>query len=97
MEKINQAILPPDIPLYKQNNKHIKNLIHDIGNSLPTETNCRKIVLQLCANELQRIRNAVHDKSIFLVVDESTQSGTQYIKIDIHTIFKYFIWKLGDS
>ena len=32
-------------------------------------------------DELKRIRNAVHDKQIFLIVDESTLSGTQYFNI----------------
>ena len=49
--------------------------------SLPTETTCRKPVLQLNTNELQRIRNVVHDTQSLLVVDESTQSGIQYLNI----------------
>ena len=32
-------------------------------------------------DELKRIRNAVYDKQIFLIVDESTVSGTQYLNI----------------
>ena len=38
-------------------------------------------MLQLSPDELQRIRNAVHDKQILLAVDESTPSGIQYLNI----------------
>ena len=70
-----------DFPLYKLNNTRIKNLYRDIGHRLPSETTCRRTALQLSENELKRIRNAVHKKQIFLVVDESTVSGTQYLNI----------------
>ena len=68
-----------DIPLYKFNNTHIKNLFRDIGHRLPSETTCRRTALQLSEDELKRIRNAVHDKQISLIVYESTLSGTQYL------------------
>ena len=67
--------------MFDLDNKHIKNPLHDIGHSLPSEAACRKLVVQSSADELQRIRNAVHDKQIFLVVDESTLSGIQYLSI----------------
>ena len=70
-----------DIPLYKLNNTHIKNLFRDIGHRLPFETSCRRIALQLSEDELKRLQNAVHDKQIFLIVDESTLSGTHYLNI----------------
>ena len=70
-----------DIPLYKLNHTHIKNLFRDIGHRLPSETTCRRTALQLSEDELTRIRNAVHDKQIFLIVDENTLSGTQYLNI----------------
>ena len=70
-----------DIPLNKLNNTHIKNLFRYIGHRLPSETTCRRIALQLSENDLKRIRNAVHDKQIFLIVDESTVSGAQYLNI----------------
>ena len=57
-----------NIPLHKLNNKHIKNLFYDISHSLPSETSCRKIVLQLRADKLERIRNAVHDKFLWLLI-----------------------------
>ena len=48
---------------------------------MPSETTCRRTALQLSEDELKRIRNAVYDKQIFLIVDESTVSGTQYLNI----------------
>ena len=41
-------------------------------------------MLQLSAGELEWIRKAIHDKRIFLVVDESTLSSTH---------IKYSSWK----
>ena len=70
-----------DIPLYKLNNTHIKNLFCDIGHGLLCEITCRQTALQLSEDELKRIRNAVHDKQSFLIVDESTLFGTQYLNI----------------
>ena len=67
--------------MYKLNNKHTKNLFRDIGHRLPSETTCIRTALQLSEDELKRIRNAVHDKQIFLTVDESSLSGTQYLNI----------------
>ena len=81
VEKVTKVILSADIPLYKLNNPHIKNFIRDIGHRLPSETTCRRTALQLNEDELKRIRNAFHDKQIFLIVDESTLSGTQYLNI----------------
>ena len=49
-----------------------------ISGYAPAETTCRRTALQLSEDELKRIRNAVHDEQIFLIVDESTVSGMQY-------------------
>ena len=62
VEKVTKAFLSADIPLYKLNNTHIKNLFRDIGHRLPFETTCRRTALQLSEDELKQIRNAVHDK-----------------------------------
>ena len=79
VEKVTKAFLSADIPMYKLDNMHIKNLFRGIGHRLPSETACRRTALQLSKDELNRIRNVVHDKQIFLIVDESTLSGTQYL------------------
>jgi len=86
VEKVTKAFLSADIALYKLNNKLVKNLFSDIGHNLPAESTCRKTVLKLGADELQRIRNVVEDKQIFLVVDETTLYGTQYLHILIGTL-----------
>ena len=77
VEKVTKAFLFTDIPLYKLNNTYIKNLFRDIGRRLPFETTCKRTALQSSEDELKRIRNAVFNKQIFLIVDESTLSGTQ--------------------
>ena len=81
VEKVTKAFLFADIPLYKLNNTHTKNLIRDIGHRLPSETTSRRTALQLSEDELKRIRNAVCDKQFFFIVDESTLSDTQYLNI----------------
>ena len=81
VEKVTKAFLSADISLYKLNNMHIKNLFCDIGHRLPFETTGRPTALQLSKDEFRRIRNAVHDKRIFVIVDESTLSCTQYLNI----------------
>ena len=80
-EKVTKAFLSADIPLYKLNNTHINNLFRDIGHRLPSEITCRRTARQLSEDELKQIRIAVHDRQIFLIVDESILSGTQYMNI----------------
>ena len=41
VEKVTKAFMSTDIPLYKLNNMHIKNVFRDIGHRLPSETTCR--------------------------------------------------------
>ena len=55
MGKVTKAFLSADIPLYKLNNTHIKNLFRDIGHRLPSETTCGQTALQSSENELKRI------------------------------------------
>ena len=77
IEKVTKVFLSANIALYKLNNTHIKNFFCDIGHRLPCETTCGRTALQLSEDELKRIQNAIHDKHIFVIVDESTLSGTQ--------------------
>ena len=80
--RLNLELLSPQ-PSRKsgQWKKKKKNLFRDIGHRLSFETTCRRTALQLSEDELKRMRNAVHEKQIFLIVDESTVSGTQYLNI----------------
>ena len=82
--------------MYKLNNMHIKNLFRDIGHRLPSETSCRRTALQFSEDESKRIRNAVHDKQIFLIVDESTLSGTQYLNILVGSLETPYVSYLYD-
>ena len=86
VEKVTKAYLSADIPLHKHNNEYIKNLFCDIGHRLPSETTFKRTALKLSGDELKRIRNAVHDKQIFLFVDESTVSDTQYLNILVESL-----------
>ena len=81
VEKVTKAFSSADIPLCELSNTLIKNLFRNIGHRLPSETTCRRTALQLSEEELKRIRNTVHDKQNFGIVDESTLSGTQYLNI----------------
>ena len=82
IEKVTKAFLSADIPYqYELNNTHIKILFRDIGHRSPSEATCRQTALQLTEDVLKPVRNAVHDQQIFLIVDESTLSGTQYLNI----------------
>ena len=72
--------------MYKLNNTLIKNLFCDIGHRLPSENISRRTALQLSEDELKQIRNAIHDKQVFLIVDESTLSGTQYLNILVRSL-----------
>ena len=97
VEKVIKAFLSADIPLYKLNNTQIENLFRDIGHRLPSETTCRRTALQLSKDELKRIRNAVHDKQIFFIVDEITLSGTQYLNILVGNLETPHVSYLYDS
>ena len=74
------------MPLYKLNNTHNENLFGGIGHRLPSETNCRRTTQQLSKDDLKRIRNAVHDKQILFIVDESTLSDMQYLNILVESV-----------
>ena len=47
VQKVTNVFLSADIPLYKLDNTHIKNLFRDIGHRLPSETTCRRTAPQL--------------------------------------------------
>ena len=85
-----------DISLYKLNNTHIKNLFRKIDHRLLSETTFRQTALQLSEDELKRIRNTVHDKLIFLIVDESTLFGTQYLNILVESLETPYVSYLYD-
>ena len=63
---------------------------------MPSETTCRRTALQLSEDEIKRIRNTVHDKQIFLIVSESTLSGTQYLNIPVGSLETSYVRYLYD-
>ena len=75
---------------------HIKNLFRDTGHRLPCETTCRQTSLQLSEDVLKQMQNAVHDKQSFLIVNESTFSGTQYLNILVGSLEAPHISSLYD-
>ena len=85
-----------DIPLCKPSDTYIKNLFCDIGYRLPSEASCRRTALQLSEDELKRIRSTVHDKQVFLIVDESTLPGTQFLNILVGSLETPYVSYLDD-
>ena len=72
--------------MHKLNNTHNKNLFRDFGHILLSDPTCRRTALQLSEDEIKRIQNAVDGKQIFLIVDESTLSGVQYLNILVESL-----------
>ena len=68
VEKVTKAFLFPDIPLYKLNNTHIKNLFYDFGHRLPSETTCRRTALQLSEDELSEYKMLFMTNKFFLLL-----------------------------
>ena len=64
---------------------------------MPSETTRRRTALQLSEDELKLIRNAVYGKQIFLIVDESTLSGTQYLNILVASLETSHVSYLYDT
>ena len=69
--KLVEAFLAADIPLYNLKNPKICNLFTDLGQPMPSKSACRAHVVQLFEDKLRRIKERLHDKTVFLVVDES--------------------------
>ena len=86
VEKVTKEFLCADILLYKLCNTHNINRFRDIGHRLPLEVTCIRTALQLNEDELKRIRNAVYDKQVLIIVDESTLSGKRYLNIVVGSL-----------
>ena len=79
--KIVDAFLAADIPLHKLHVPQIRQLFTDLGQPVPSETTCRKHVENLATDQLQRLKEKIHGKNVFLVVDESEINGAKYLNI----------------
>ena len=76
------AFLEADIPLYKLQHSSFKNLLNStLGHHCPSESACRKQVNDLASQESERIKKLLTRKPIFLVVDESNESGQKYVNV----------------
>ena len=77
--KVTTAFLLADIPLYKLNNPDLQALFKCVGQRAPSESACRKRIDNMGKCEVNRIRNILSDKVIFMVIDEADVSGCEYI------------------
>lgn len=79
--KLVQAFLSADIPLHKLQNPLICQLFTDLGQPVPSQSACRAQVDTLAADEVLRLKELLHMKTVFLVVDESEVSGQKYFNV----------------
>ena len=71
-----------DIPLFKLQHPQICQLFTHLGGQpVPSESSCREYVDKLAVDEKQQLKEHLHNKNTFLVVDESEISGRKYLKI----------------
>jgi len=75
--KIANAFLSADIPLYKVNNPVLKSLFEYLGKPLPFESALWSIVSTVAQDELNKVKEKIFQKDIFLIIDESEISGKQ--------------------
>ena len=78
-----EAFLAADIPLFKLQHPQIRRLLTHLGQLVPSESSCREHVDKLAADEKQRLKERLHNKNTFLVVDESEINDSKYLKIPI--------------
>ena len=76
-----EAFPAADIPLFKLQHPQILQLFTHLGQPVPSESSCRKHVDKLAVDEKQRLKERLHNKNPFLVVDESEINGNKYLNI----------------
>ena len=81
--KLVEAFLAADIPLSKLQHPQIRRLFTHLGQLVPSESSCREHVDKLAVDEKQRLKERLHNKNTFLVVDESEINNSKYLKIPI--------------
>ncbi len=79
--KLVKAFLSADIPLHKLQNPLICQLFTDLGQPVPSQSACRVQVDALAADNVLRVKELLHMKTVFLVVDESEVSGRKYLNV----------------
>ena len=79
--KLVEAFLSADIALHKLQNPKIRQLFTDLGQPVPSESSCRAHVDSLAADQMIRLKERLHGKNVFIVVDESEVCGSKYLNI----------------
>ena len=79
--KLVEAFLTADISLFKLQHPQIPQLFIHLGQPVPSESSCREHVDKLAVDEKQRLKERLHNKNTFLVVDESEINGSKYLNI----------------
>src|SRR5713101_2509779 len=76
-----KAFLSADIPFHKLNNFYFKNFLKKyIDFAIPEESTLRKnYTKDVYEDTLQKIRNTIGEKDIFLMIDETTDVESRYV------------------
>lgn len=85
-KKVTEAFLSADIPLYKLRNPKLRELFTCTGHPLPSEQSCRNKIPELFSTEMERIKNIVQGKHIFMIVDESEVAGNKFLNVLVGVI-----------
>ena len=80
-EQIVSSFLAADIPLHKLNHPSLKSLFARMGKVLPSETAARACVAKLASQQEEQNPELLHDKKIFLIVDEAEVAKQKYISV----------------
>lgn len=84
--KLVEAFLSADIPLHKLQNPKIQELFTELGQPVPSESACRAHVQSLAEEQMNRLKERLLGRNVFLVVDESDICGSKYLNILIGDI-----------
>ena len=79
--KLVEGFLAADKPLFKLQHPQIWQLFTHLGQPVPSESSCLEHVDKLAVDEKQRLKECLHNKNTFLVVDESEINGSKYLNI----------------
>ena len=79
--KLVEAFLVADIPLFKLQHPQIHQLFIQLKQPVPPESSCCKHMDKLAVDEKQQLKEHLHNKNTFLIVDESEINGSKYLNI----------------
>jgi len=78
-ELVVSSFLAADIPLKKLSHPAIRRLFAEAGKTLPSESAARNMVTQIADREIDRLKENVANKKVFLIVDEAEVASVKYI------------------